>query len=103
MERWRKALESRGMGINISKTEHMTTDLEGKQEATIQMEGSDLKRVTNFKNVGSMTQSSGDLDKETAHRNWNCRNNWRNITGVVCDIRVFIKLNGRVLEIHITK
>ena len=96
LERWRQALESRGLRISRSKTEYMTTDLEGDQEETIQLEGSNLKRVTSFKYLGSMTQSSGDLDKEIAHRVQSGWNNWRKITGVVCDRRVPIKLKGKI-------
>ena len=44
----------------------------------------------------SMTQSSGDLDKEIAHRVQSGWNNWRKITGVVCDRRVTIKLKGKI-------
>ena len=44
----------------------MTTDLEGDQEETIQLDCINLKRVTNFKHIGSMMQSSGDLNKEIA-------------------------------------
>ena len=64
LERLRRALESRGMRISRSKTEYLTTNLEGNQEDTIQLEGCNLKRVTNFKYLDSMTQSSGDLDKK---------------------------------------
>ena len=49
LERWRQALENRGMRISRTKTEYMTTDLEGDQQATIQLDGRDVKRVTYFK------------------------------------------------------
>ena len=68
LERWRQALESRGLKISRSKTEYMTTDLEGDQEETIQLDGRNLKRVTSFKYLGSVTQSSGDLEREVTHR-----------------------------------
>ena len=73
------------MRISRSKTEYMNTDLEGDQEETIVMDGNNLKRVTSFKYLGSMTQSSGDLDKEITHRIQAGWNNWRKVTGVVCD------------------
>ena len=96
LERWRQVLESGGMRISRSKTEYMNTDLEGDQEETIVMDGNNLKRVTSFKYLGSMTQSSGDLDKEITHRIQAGWNNWRKVTGVVCDKRVPVKLKGKI-------
>ena len=46
LERWRQTLENRGLKISRSKTEYMTTDFEGDQEATIQLDGRNVKRVT---------------------------------------------------------
>ena len=96
LEAWRQALETRGMKISRSKTEYMSTDLDEDQELTIQLDGSSLKRVTNFKYLGSITQSSGDLDREIGHRIQSGWNNWRKITGVVCDKRVPVKLKGKI-------
>ena len=96
LEAWREALETRGMKISRSKTEYMSTDLDEDQELTIQLDGSSLNRVTNFKYLGSITQSSGDLDREIGHRIQSGWNNWRRITGVVCDKRVPVKLKGKI-------
>ena len=96
LERWRQALESRGMKISRSKTEYMTTDMVGDQDETIQLDGTDLKRVRSFKYLGSMMQSSCDLDSEISHRIQSGWNNWRKVTGVVCDRRVPIQLKGKI-------
>ena len=68
LERWRETLESRGLIISRSKMEYMTTDLDGDQDATIQIGGRDLKRVTSFKYLGSVTQASSELEKEINYR-----------------------------------
>ncbi|XP_063598191.1 uncharacterized protein LOC134774724 [Penaeus indicus] len=52
LEERRVALESRGMGISRSKTEYFTTDTSGNQQATIKLNGTDLKGVENFKYLG---------------------------------------------------
>ena len=64
LERWRETWESGGLKISRSKTEYMTTDLDGDQDAMIQIGGRDLKRVTSFKYLGSVAQASSELDKE---------------------------------------
>lgn len=64
VERWRETLESGGLKISRSKTEYMTTDLDGDQDAMIQIGGRDLKRVTSFKYLGSVAQASSELEKE---------------------------------------
>ncbi|WP_435316542.1 hypothetical protein, partial [Klebsiella pneumoniae] len=74
----------------------MTTDLEGDQDATIHLDGRNLKRVANFKYLGSVTQSSGDMDREVTHRIQSGWNNWRKITGVTCDKRVPIRFKGKI-------
>lgn len=96
LDRWRVALEDRGLKISRSKTEYMTTDGEGDQEETIQLNGTDLRRVKSFKYLGAMTEASGGLDKEINHRIQSGWNNWRNITGVICDRRVPAKLKGKI-------
>ena len=96
LERWRETLESRGLKISRSKTEYMTTNLEGDQDVTMQISGRDLKRATSFKYLGSVTQSSSEMEKEINHRIQSGWNNCRKITGVVCDKRVPIRLKGGI-------
>ena len=60
LERWRYALESRGLRISRKKTEYMTTDLEGDQQATIKLGGGNIKRVHEFKYLGSIMDTAGD-------------------------------------------
>ena len=96
LERWRETLESGGLKISRRKTECMTTDLDEDQGATIQIGGRDLKRVTSFKYLGSVTQASSELEKEINHRIQSGWKNWRKITGVVCDKRVLIRLKGGI-------
>ena len=67
LEIWRQVLESRGMRKSRNNTEYMSTDLEGDQEEIIQLERSNLKRVTNFEYLGSVSPYLGHLDKEIAH------------------------------------
>ena len=96
VERWRQALENRGLKISRSKTEYMTTDLDRDQEEKIQLDGKNLKKATSFKYLGLVTQCTGNLEKEITNRIQSGWNNWRKITGVVCNKRVPIRLKGKI-------
>ena len=84
------------MEISRSKTKYTSTDMEEDQELTIELDGTRLRRVTECKYLGSITQSLGDLDREIGNKIQSEWNNWMMITGVVCDKRVPIKLKGKI-------
>lgn len=96
LERWRSALESRGMRISRKKTEYMTTDVDGDQQATLRLGVMRVNRVKNFKYLGSVVEETGEMRKEINHRIQCGWNNWRGVSGVICDRRVPIRLKGKV-------
>ncbi|XP_037782014.1 uncharacterized protein LOC119578515 [Penaeus monodon] len=96
MERWRTALESRGLKISRKKTEYFTMDTEGDQQSMIQIDGLNLKRVDHFKYLGAMVKEDGSIGREIKHRIQCGWNNWRKVSGVICDKRVLVKLKGKV-------
>ena len=89
-------VQKRGLKISSTKTEYMTTDLNGDQRATIELGGRKLKRVKHFKYLGSMVDEAGGMVKEVNYRVQCGWNNWRKVTGVICDKRVPVRLKGRV-------
>ena len=96
LEEWRNALESRGMKISRTKTEYFTTDLIENQDETVRLDGEELKRVRNFKYLGSVVDATVDTEKEVNYRIQCGWNNWRKVSGVICDRRVPGKLKGKV-------
>ena len=96
LEEWRNALESRGMRISRTKTEYFTTDLNRNQDETVRLDGEDLKRVKNFKYLGSVVDATADTEKEVNYRIQCGWNNWRKVSGVICDRRVPVRLKGKV-------
>ncbi|XP_037772663.1 uncharacterized protein LOC119568275 [Penaeus monodon] len=94
MEGWRTAMESRGQKISRKKTEYFTTDTERKQQSTIKIDGLNLKRVDHFKYLGAMVEEDGNMGREIKHRIRRGWNNWRKVSGVICDKRVPVKLKG---------
>ncbi|KAJ8333822.1 hypothetical protein SKAU_G00411410 [Synaphobranchus kaupii] len=86
LEKWRYALERRGMKVSRSKTEYMCVN--GREDGGVRMQGVEVAKVDEFKYLGSTVQSNGDCDKEVKKRVQAGWCGWRRVTGVICDRRV---------------
>ncbi|KAK3527836.1 hypothetical protein QTP86_006924 [Hemibagrus guttatus] len=67
LERWRFALERRGMKVTRSKTEYMCVN-EREGSGTVRLQGEEVKKVQEFKYLGSTVQSNGECGKEVQKR-----------------------------------
>ncbi|XP_064116677.1 uncharacterized protein LOC135222522 [Macrobrachium nipponense] len=85
LERWRYALERRGLRISRKKTEYMTTKLDGNQQTTIKLGGGNIKRVHKFKYLGSVIDNEENMEEEINNRIQCSWNNWRKVSGVIWD------------------
>ncbi|KAK3549335.1 hypothetical protein QTP70_034565 [Hemibagrus guttatus] len=63
LERWRFALERRGMKVSHSKTEYMCVN-EKEGSGTVRLQGEEVKKVQEFKYLGSTVQTNGECGKE---------------------------------------
>ncbi|KAK3520565.1 hypothetical protein QTP70_027087 [Hemibagrus guttatus] len=63
LERWRFALERRGMKVSRSKTEYMCVN-EREGSGTVRLQGEEVRKVQEFKYLGSTVQSNGECGKE---------------------------------------
>ncbi|KAK3570329.1 hypothetical protein QTP86_017160 [Hemibagrus guttatus] len=63
LERWRFALERRGMKVSRSKTEYMCVN-EREGSGKVRLQGEEVKKVEEFKYLGSTVQSNGECGKE---------------------------------------
>ncbi|KAK3555213.1 hypothetical protein QTP86_010465 [Hemibagrus guttatus] len=63
LERWRFALKRRGMKVSRSKTEYMCVN-EREGSGTVRLQGEEVKKVQEFKYLGSTVQSNGECGKE---------------------------------------
>ncbi|KAK3547027.1 hypothetical protein QTP86_008826, partial [Hemibagrus guttatus] len=71
LERWRFALERRGMKVSGSKTEYMCVN-EREGSGTVRLQGEEVKKVQEFKYLGSTVQSNGECGKEEHPRQSFC-------------------------------
>ena len=94
LEQWREALEERGMKVSRAKTEYMC--LNGTPLGSVKMQSAQLPQVTEFKYMGSTLQSDGDASTEMNKRTQCGWNNWRKMSGVLCDKRVPPRVKGKI-------
>ncbi|KAK3546267.1 hypothetical protein QTP70_025606, partial [Hemibagrus guttatus] len=95
LERWRFALERRGMKVSRSKTEYMCVN-EREGSGTVRLQGEEVKKVQEFKYLGSTVQSNGECGKEVKKRVQAGWNEWRKVSGVLCDRKISARIKGKV-------
>ncbi|KAK3522519.1 hypothetical protein QTP86_017665 [Hemibagrus guttatus] len=95
LERWRFALERRGMKVSRSKTEYMCVN-EKEGSGTVRLQGEEVKKVQEFKYLGSTVQSNGECGKEVKKRVQAGWNGWRKVSGVLCDGKISARIKGKV-------
>ncbi|KAK3572429.1 hypothetical protein QTP86_032648 [Hemibagrus guttatus] len=95
LQRWRFALERRGMKVSRSKTEYMCVN-EREGSGTVRLQGEEVKKVQEFKYLGSTVQSNGECGKEVKKRVQAGWNGWRKVSGVLCDKKISARIKGKV-------
>ncbi|KAK3533823.1 hypothetical protein QTP70_032165 [Hemibagrus guttatus] len=95
LERWRFALERRGMKVSGSKTEYMCVN-EREGSGTVRLQGEEVKKVQEFKYLGSTVQSNGECGKDVKKRVQAGWNGWRKVWGVLCDRKISARIKGKV-------
>ncbi|KAK3565958.1 hypothetical protein QTP86_023364 [Hemibagrus guttatus] len=95
LERWRFMLERRGMKVSRSKTEYMCVN-EREGSGTVRLQGEEVKKVQEFKYLGSTVQSNGECGKEVKKRVQAGWNGWRKVSGVLCDRKISARIKGKL-------
>ena len=89
LEKWREALEIRGMKVSRKKTEYLCTS-GGNESETIMIQDDEVRRAT--------VQEDGGSDGNTRKRIQSGWDSWRKITGVLCDKKVPEKVKGKMFK-----
>ena len=99
LDQWRLALERKEMKISRTKTEYMMcTEQEQERRESIRLNGVELRRVDAFKYLGSTLSANGSENKEITERIQAGWKSWRDISGVLCDKKMQVKLKGKVYK-----
>ena len=70
--------------------------LNGTPLGSVKMQSAQLPQVSEFKYLGSTLQSDGDMSTEINKRNQCGWNNWRTMSGVLCDKRIPPHVKGKI-------
>jgi len=98
LERWRFALERRGMKISRSKTEYMCVN-ERQNNGALKLQGEEVNKVDVFKYLGSTVQSNGECGKEVKKRMQAAWNGWRKVVSVLCDRKLPARVKGKIYKV----
>ncbi|KAK3539779.1 hypothetical protein QTP70_013212 [Hemibagrus guttatus] len=83
------------MKVSRSKTEYMCVN-EREGSGTVRLQGEEVKKVQEFKYLGSTVQSNGEYEKEVKKRVQAGWNGWRKVSGVLCDRKISARIKGKV-------
>ncbi|XP_047988405.1 uncharacterized protein LOC125228012 [Leguminivora glycinivorella] len=99
---WVDALEGHGLKISRKKTEHMSclfdTTANNPENVRFYIGTDRLPTVTKFKYLGSVLSSDGKIDSDIVHRTQTGWMKWRELTGVLCDRKIPLKVKGHVYK-----
>ena len=98
LECWRYALERRGMKVSRSKTEYLCIN-GGNDKKIVKMEDTKVPQIKEFKYLGSTVQESGSCEREIKRRVQARWNEWKKVSGVICDRRLSARVKGKVYSL----
>ncbi|KAF3647161.1 putative peptide/nitrate transporter-like [Capsicum annuum] len=102
LEVWRQTLESKGFRVSRSKTEYVEckfNEVRRENEVVVKLEAQEVCKRENFKYLGSVIQSNGEIDEDVSHRIGAGWLKWKLASGVLCDKKVPPKLKGKFYRV----
>ncbi|KAM3235512.1 hypothetical protein P3L10_015549 [Capsicum annuum] len=97
-----QTLESKGFRVSRSKTEYVEckfNDVRRENEVVVKLEAQEVCKRDNFKYLGSVIQSNGEIDKDVSHRIGAGWMKWKLASGVLCDKKVPPKLKDKFYRV----
>ncbi|KAH0454287.1 hypothetical protein IEQ34_016211 [Dendrobium chrysotoxum] len=97
LEVWRSTLESKGFRLSRSKTEYMECNFSSNRPCggIVTLGNQVINKSTRFRYLGSIVQSDGEIDGDIISRIQVGWLKWRNASGLLCDRKVPLKLEGK--------
>ena len=95
LELWRKPIGNMGLRVSRSKTEYLPPS---SCHDKVKLDGEEIKNVTTFKYIGSMFDAEGGTTTDCKKRVRVAWNKWREVTGVIYDKKVPVKLKHKIYK-----
>lgn len=96
VQEWKDHLEANGMRLNLKKTEYL--ECGQLTLGTISVDGHELPKTFQFKYLGSQVSWDGDTLPDARARVNAAWLKWRQVTGVLCDKKMPIRLKSKVYK-----
>ena len=74
--------------MSRANTARVCVCLNGTPLGSVNRQSAQLPQVTELKYLGSTVQNDGDMNTEVRKRTQCGWNNWRKVSGVICDKRI---------------
>ena len=97
LETWRVVFERHGLKISRTKTEYLPSPT-NDTETTVKIVDAELPTVTSFKYLGSMFTSEGGSQADVNNRIRIGWMKWKEVSGVMCDRKMPVKLKDKVFK-----
>ena len=97
LETWRVVFERHGLKISRTKTEYLPS-LTNDTETTVKIVDVELSTVTSFKYLGSIFTSEGGSQADFTNRIRIGWMKWKEVSGVMCDRKMPVKLKDKVFK-----
>src|SRR3984885_572296 len=95
---WQRELESKELRISIDKTETMVCSRTTEKVVITDTAGKGLKQTDTFKYLGSLMNAQGGCEHDIRNRIKIAWQKWRELTGVLCDTKMPIRLKGKIYK-----
>ncbi|XP_039755304.1 uncharacterized protein LOC120630225 [Pararge aegeria] len=97
------SLEENGLRISRGKTEHVSCIFDSTTDDTqlkFYINNTRIPTVKQFKYLGSIISNDGKIenDDDVTYRTTAGWNKWRQLTGVMCDRRIPLKIKGKLYK-----
>jgi hypothetical protein len=90
-------LEAKSFRLSRSKTEYIKCNFSAttQEEGDVRLNGQVVPKKDTFRYLESMLQKDGDIDEDLSHRIKVMWLKWHQASGVLCDLRVSLKLKDK--------